>query len=71
MDQLRRLEHSQKRNKEIHGDIDKEISRLIEDSRKAIKKINEDVVKEVKKLLEKSGTTQKNEIKANRPRYRG
>jgi hypothetical protein len=45
------LELYKKRNQEIQGDADKEISRLLEASMKAIKKINEDVVKEVKQLL--------------------
>ena len=54
MDQLRRLEHSQKRNQEMQGDAGKEISRLLEDSRKAIQKINEDgdADKEISKLPE-------------------
>ena len=54
IDQLRRLERSKKRNQEMQGDADKEISRLLEASRKTIKKVNEDLVKEVKQLLEKS-----------------
>jgi hypothetical protein len=51
MDQLRRLELSQKRNQEMQGDADKEISKLHEAYGKAIKNFNKDLVREVKQWL--------------------
>ena len=44
MNQLSRLELSQKRNQNMQGDADKEIQRQFEDSKQAIQKINEDLI---------------------------